>query len=555
MNSSNKTTDLNYQSNSATISTRLLVRTDEQIENLKKEIEILKGKLEDAKTVDQQSWESVKEYERKNRSLIKEREERKKANAVAHGKTSTRILEQKIKIKKLTDKLEESTTTNEALRDQLSRSTNINIELEESQQALQKTLKSKKIKIEELEKELNKIQNELKMSNIFNETNQHVKDDWQLMKNLTESQGMIIQGLRKENTMLREREESWQEMSSQHDLQQSMEEDLPVSNIADIEKQCEELESENKKLNRALENKDKTIEQLEFALKQAAKKIETHEFEKLKHDQAMLSSSQQNAFNKNRLRELNEEIGEYKKHNDVLARENKTLKSKLEDASEEIREIAEDNRKLSLQNDTLNTNIQIVSEKNLQLIDEKKEVVEMPEHQDPIEKNLAQDLQETKRLNEIKINALKMKIIKDTFNEFVAAYKKQNRDSGLFSKHGYAGRQAAGKYEEEFNRNKKYITSKQEVLDYLVDLKTENPALLTGNCSAGSFKTYLLAYYDYVEKLDMSKELTELDLDITKHVKEYVSRSSNIKQKFEDVFRKRNTGVAIQSEPVRVQFI
>jgi hypothetical protein len=158
---------------------------------------------------------------------------------------------------------------------------------------------------------------------------------------------------------------------------------------------------------------------------------------------------------------------------------------------------------------------------------------------------LQEGILEERRLSDIKINDLKMQIIKSKFNQFVTAYVEQNQlyqDSykgfGIFSRHGSDGRQAARKFEAEFKRNKKQMTSKKDLLESLTDLKIKNPKLLTGNGHAGSFKTYLLAYRDFVNSVDMSQDMDE-DLDVVSYVQQYASHNKDIKVLFEQTFKVR----------------
>ena len=124
--------------------------------------------------------------------------------------------------------------------------------------------------------------------------------------------------------------------------------------------------------------------------------------------------------------------------------------------------------------------------------------------------------------------------IKDKFSHFINAYIKANQEYSalrcftMFSRHGSTGITEAINSGWSSMLTKHYLFPRA-TLKYLKDLTTNNN--LSGNYHSGSFKTYLLAYYDYVSQLN--SEMNLRDFNVSDHMQGYVKNleKNNVKIK------------------------
>lgn len=408
------------------------------------------------------------------------------------------ISQYKSRIATLENEIEEVRILNDDLRKLFNNTLLENVSLSESIESNVKLIKKQEEKINELYEESKKTAEELKSANILNETNQHIENDRNLTVNLTEFQAEMIRDLREQNAELHERIELLSMPSA--DLQQDFEESFLV-------------EKEYKRFNETLE---KMVRDLRRELAEAR---EEHKHDNTKYNLTIDSLKKNITYFQNKIEELTSEF-----ENKLTSYENKLIH-----ANKNIETITSEKNVVSSVNTLLVSRLHEVTIQNARLVEENREL-----------NNQILALQENERLNRIEKNALKMQAIKNQFNRFIDVYIEQNhkyQDSyfcfGMFSRHGGTGREAARKFEVEFNCNKKQITSKLDLLTYLNDLQTENQELLAGNYYDDSFKTYLLAYYDYVSKLNMAQDFVEFD--IASYVKSYAART-NIEAKFGEIF-------------------
>jgi len=168
------------------------------------------------------------------------------------------------------------------------------------------------------------------------------------------------------------------------------------------------------------------------------------------------------------------------------------------------------------------------------------EIYELKQPQKLYDGNGASEEQSTNEITALTVQTMKCK-----FHEFVDAYVEQNRiyqGSSLFSKHGSTGRQVAREFRERFKAKRRDITSKEDLMGCLVELKEENKILLGGNYNPGSFKTYLLAYYEFVKELDINDKRNDFDFDVASYVKaKYgTSKPCDIEAAFNNAFKIEN---------------
>lgn len=260
------------------------------------------------------------------------------------------------------------------------------------------------------------------------------------------------------------------------------------------------------------------------------------------HDKQIISLKETQESLEKQIKSLNNDIS--KQH-----RINKELKETIRSQDDEIRSLnddlnSENSEKKKLQQNLYSTQMQakilgndvdLLKQQNTKLI-------------------------EINSSNIIETNTLKkIASLKQLFNSFINVYVEENQNYqnsygcfGLFSQHGLTGRNAA--YELAFKFNNAFpqdLDTPTAIIDFIKDLKTKNEHLFTGNYNAGSFKTYLLAYCNFLSTVDINKEIPKVD--ILNCVNQYVRDNKNIKLQYETFLKRdvpklngvRNTAISI----------
>jgi hypothetical protein len=152
--------------------------------------------------------------------------------------------------------------------------------------------------------------------------------------------------------------------------------------------------------------------------------------------------------------------------------------------------------------------VEQLAEENAQLkrqLEQQKELV-------PLESNNNGVAEQTRKLHQANLalyrELLLLKAV-NTFSDFVYAYLDENmknsKSYGLFSSHGGTGQQNAKDFHDLFNRHKNKLKLNHEnanldIQHFLRELIDRCD--LTGNYNPNSFKTYMVAYHQYIGSLN-----------------------------------------------------
>lgn len=423
-----------------------------------------------------------------------------KKNQEAIDQSKADILNKDKTIETLTEEINRLKIIIEEQRKNILDFSNDNSSLKKAAESNQQSILNQQNKIEEQEKNFREKIEKLKQEN---DTEQKkLNDNLASISFLAENEGKKTRELGEKHSNL-----------LQKNNKLILEATESSKKIKALELQQKELEQKNKKLNDQLNEQQFKSNEIIKGIRGSLEKAENENKQKAK-----IISNGEDTINT-----LNLKVETYEK---TLKERNATIASQ-----------ADTNRKLTQENSDLGGELKFANAKIYSITNQHKELSLKNKSSIEAIQKLAQEKEENEIKIEKRINYLdKMQIVKIMFSKFVDAYVERNKSFGFFSLHGKTGIIAAREFEMEFNLNKETITSQKQLREYLRDLKTENPKLLAGNYHADSFKTYLLAYYKYVDELDMNEEIP-YTFDIVDYVQSYAARAVSIEQQYTTVFK------------------